>query len=336
LTFQISTECPTKESLNPCSCQIFYERPYLTCKIEYNLTQILKKISQNLSDQNKYVNELILKNSRITELEDNTFSDIKFRIIVIDNAMDLKKISLNAFNGTAKEVTTFAITGRSNIGEEYATQFFYSLNTLINVEYIHLESLRLTNIPSFAFQQQNLISISFNNDKRTNRGSIKTIADYAFFKASSLKKLYLDFQQISFISSHSFDFEKDLDIPSVEISLNYNYLNENSFGSDLFSSPNRRFYIGLANNSINYLPEKIFYPLFTSRLNRNKLTVLLDSLNCNHCKNSWLISNKLTLLLNNSIYLFNDKCVDNNKFWSLTEENFKNCTLDDRYVLRIN
>ncbi len=90
------------------------------------------------------------------------------------------------------------------------------------------------------------------------------------------------------------------------------------------------------NNSINYLPEKIFYPLFTSRLNRNKLTVLLDSLNCNHCKNSWLISNKLTLLLNNSIYLFNDKCVDYNKFWSLTEENFKNCTLDDRYVLRIN
>jgi hypothetical protein len=146
--------------------------------------------------------------------------------------------------------------------------------------------LHLTKIPSFAFKQQNLISISFSNDKRTNRGSIKTIADYAFFKVSSLKKVYLDFQQISFISSHSFDFEKDLDIPSVEISLNYNYLNENSFGSDLFLSPNRRFYIGLENNSIHYLPEKIFYPLFTSRLNRNKLTVLLDSLNCNHCKNS--------------------------------------------------
>jgi hypothetical protein len=103
------------------------------------LTQIFKKISQNLSDENKYFNELILKNSRITELEDNTFSDIKFQIIVIDNAINLKKISLNAFNGTAEEVITFAITGRSKIREEYAPQFFYSLNTLMNVEYIHLE-----------------------------------------------------------------------------------------------------------------------------------------------------------------------------------------------------
>ena len=96
LTFQISTECPTKESLNPCSCQIFYERPYLTCKIEYNLTQILKKISQNLSDEYKYFNLLYILLKFINKSFELRVNEFKlFRLLGYNNLLKINEINSN-------------------------------------------------------------------------------------------------------------------------------------------------------------------------------------------------------------------------------------------------
>jgi hypothetical protein len=85
-----------------------------------NLKKIFQEISLNLESENdKHFEAFILNNTAITELEDNTFHDITFKSILINNAINLKRISANAFSVlNCETIEKFEHLGQSKLGED--------------------------------------------------------------------------------------------------------------------------------------------------------------------------------------------------------------------------
>ncbi|CAG2181162.1 unnamed protein product, partial [Oppiella nova] len=112
----ISIICPEQELINPCSCD--YESKTYTKLLriqclgdeELDLIRVFKNLSEALEGMGKELDEFYLNNTRITELPQNVFSDIKFAFIRIEEASRLTRIHRNAFNGTHNSITSLHIS----------------------------------------------------------------------------------------------------------------------------------------------------------------------------------------------------------------------------------
>ena len=103
-----SGDCPNSNLLKPCTCVEGYRYVgYITCegKEDIDLVKIFQTLGKNLWEPGKHFKSINLKNQFITELKENTFSDITFDEINIYGCSKLKKIHINAFN-TTDQVTT--------------------------------------------------------------------------------------------------------------------------------------------------------------------------------------------------------------------------------------
>jgi L-ribulose-5-phosphate 3-epimerase UlaE len=89
-------ECSKLKSLNPCKCSENIIRGNENC----NLKHIFESVNQQLGDNEKHFAQFHLNNTAITELAENTFSEITFDKIHIDKALKLKLISTDAFTAT--------------------------------------------------------------------------------------------------------------------------------------------------------------------------------------------------------------------------------------------
>jgi hypothetical protein len=110
-------KCPDIE-IDPCWCKYaFYSRDIKCDGNElFNLTEISQKISiyyNNSMDDDKNFNELILSNTAIIELDENSLQDITYGSISIGGVfspdMKLRRIHEKAFSSSLEIIDFFVI-----------------------------------------------------------------------------------------------------------------------------------------------------------------------------------------------------------------------------------
>jgi hypothetical protein len=96
-----------------------------------NLKQIFRDLSSELNAENKNFVFFELNNTAITELEDNTFNDITFKFIYLNQTINLRHIYLNAFApSNIKTIENFIHIGLSSIEERYTENLLKAVNSL--------------------------------------------------------------------------------------------------------------------------------------------------------------------------------------------------------------
>ncbi len=296
--------CPSNEVSSYCEC----DNNVIKCSglKPFNLSTIFSSMSKNLKPEQKHFEEFWLKNHGITELEDNVFNGIRFNNIKIDEAMNLTKISANAFNRTANDIVGFDLSGKNQLGKDGKIKELFDVFSSLPI--------------AFKNKQTNLTDIDFDYWKdETSHGSIKTIGNNAFFNLNNLQHLSFGYQPIDSIPKNAFDFELASD-KKLLIYLHENNLNDSSFESGVFTNTKRPLYIYLRNNKLTYLDEKIF-GLYLKNDKNNEINCELKEIVCD-CRMLWLIKNKAEF----SKRVMNIKCKNFGiDFWDLTLKDFDNC-----------
>jgi hypothetical protein len=318
--------CPSNDVSSYCECG----NNVIKCSgiKSFNLSTVFSSMSKNLKPEQKHFEEFWLTNHGITELEDNVFNGIRFNYIKIDEAMNLTKISANAFNGTADDIVEFDLIGKNQLGKDgKIKELFDVFSSLPNLRIINLNAKIIDKIPENAFKnkQINLTYIYFDYSKdEKSHGSIKTVGNNAFFHLNNLQHLDFGYQSIDFIPKNAFDFELASD-KKLTIYLHENNLNDTSFESGIFANSKRPLYILLKNNKLTYLDEKIF-GLYLKSDKNNEINCDLNEMVCD-CRMLWLIKSKAEF----SKRVRNIKCKNYGiDFWDLTLSDFESCKEFDK------
>jgi len=260
-------ECPSPQVLNPCICfrDTDNNRRGINCggNNAINLKQIFTKISSLLDKNSKNFERFKLNNTAISVLEDNTFSDITFTEIIIDDAKNLWRLLPNAFSpNNTQTIIDFQQSGDSLLGEDkYNDDLFTALSSLNSVESILLNSYSLTHIPDGAFRpitgmQSNLTFLNFNSyDNKPYK--IKSIGNDIVYYLYGLREIYLNDQQIDHIPVNAFEFWRSSDY-ILFIYLNNNKLNDTSLEIGSFTNCQRPISIEFNNNQFTFLNQRIF------------------------------------------------------------------------------
>ena len=323
--FDISwSVCPEYDLIKPCIC---YNNNEIQCYAnEYiDLVKIFQTLENNLNETQKHFHRFYLSNNFITELKENTFSDITFDVIYIYGCQNLKTIHRNAFNTTDSVTKSFDMTYNQALSLD--NSFFEALSKFILLENLEIYESSITQIPSNAFQ-----NIVGEQDKlkhiRFLGSSLKKLGNKAFSKLKNLQTLNFHRTSIDFIPENAFVFnERSEQQLTIEFKGNY-YLNSSGFSEKSLIKLKRPTTLTLNSFGENertyfkYLDQKIYEPFLLSNA-KNMIKFEYGSLDCTNCKNQWLQTAPSTLL--NQIYglkCYNDKplndtinfmsCKDNN------------------------
>ena len=107
ITWSMTSYCPSAKLLEPCTCNS--GSIYCVGNNDMDLVQIFQTLENNLTKTEKHFNEFYLSNTFMTELKENTFSDITFDIISVEHCSSLKSIHKNAFTKTELVATDLYI-----------------------------------------------------------------------------------------------------------------------------------------------------------------------------------------------------------------------------------
>ncbi len=317
---KFSAECPKPEYLLPCYCDSYEKNDTISCggNENFDLKFFFEKLSQQLKREEKIFYKFYLNNTSITDLKENTFSDITFEEIFIQNALKLSSIHLNAFNST-NSITKRVYITYTPISYSLNQDIFHVLSLMENIEDIRLLSTNLTEIPSNAFKpvngfQDKLKIVSFWNS------SIHKLGDNAFSNLNSVTDLILSQNSINFIPANAFRFENQSK-DSLTVDLNNNPLNGSSFELNSFLNIKRPTNLLLFSDpsvgNLTYLDERIFLPFLS--LNENKINLKNQNIDCNDCRSYWLNKNHQFIER-----IVNLKCNNGKSF--MDENNFSNCS----------
>ncbi len=321
-------ECPPKESKlfhKYCLCENTTNTIKCGGNDIFQLKEVFIEISNNLNKSDKHFETFVLNNTAIVELLNNTFNDITFRNIELNDVKNLKRIHANTFGSeNIQTIESFIQTAESQLcGELYVKEFFAALSSLVNVRVIRLSNTLLTVIPSHAFQlidrvQNNLTTIDFDYYYES-RNLITSIGDYAFFNLPRLQYIFIGQQNVKNISSHAFEFNLESE-ELLDIVLFNSSLNDKSIENGAFANSKRPLYIDLRWNRLTFLDERIFGPILRAD-KRNSINVYMNPFQCD-CRMHWIFKNKQ--LFENQIWNF--LCDENKtRFWNLTEMFFDKC-----------
>ncbi len=315
-------KCPSPKLLYPCICGL--DNINCSGNETLDLKLIFQNMSLNLNDSDKHFDSFFLGNTAIMELEDNTFHDITFKTIVINQTKSLKRIASNAFSSyNTFTLESVYLNGYSQLGEQYVNELFTALSSLINLKNIWIMS-SIISIPSHAFSlinglQKNLSVLEFIRCRNCDyQLTIKSIGNFAFYYLGGLERIDLRSLEINHISAHAFDFW-DSSENVLSIDLTGNKLNDTTIEIGTFTNAKRPLEIKLDNNQFTYLDEKIFSNILQID-ERNKIYVVGNKLECD-CRMLWIIRKKE--FYENKI--FNITCQNVPNFWQLSERDFNNC-----------
>ena len=102
--------CPINTQIfEPCRC--INDTIYCSGKSSISLSRIFHLLRSELPDNQKHFRSLLLNNTAISEIRDNTFKDITFDRIDITYCNNLSKIYANAFSTTSYVTTVVKIIG---------------------------------------------------------------------------------------------------------------------------------------------------------------------------------------------------------------------------------
>ncbi len=318
--FAVNTNglCPNPEVLKPCLCK----NNYILCagNQTLNLKQIFKNVSQSLAENEKNFNLFDLNNTAITELEENTFSDITFNYVQIMNAKNLKLIHTNAFKSSNSFIHDFGVFNSPIVNSPPNHDIFHLMRSMINLRDIQLDGTQITEIPMNAFKplegsESQLQAISF------FKSPIKKIGNDSFYGLKNLTLLSFDRTSLEFISSNAFHFENHTNELLTIYLFDIKSLNGSSFDINSLSSLKRPTTIYMGNNpNIKFLDEKVFRPFFEAD-HRNKILLFKNFLiDCDDCRSHWIVNETNYLKRFDFLPL---KCLDGKSIE--ISNNFKNC-----------
>ena len=272
--------------------------------IAFELKNIFKNYSKSLSKNEKNFKSLYLNNTSIEVLEENSFYEITFDTITIENCQYLTTINRNAFNNTLLVTKTLNLISNPKLTSP-GNSIFGIFNQFKNIESISMKDVNITEIPSNAFNGQkiHLKVLTFQSC------SIKKIVSGAFFKLKNLESLQFLYTCLSVYTSvpeNAFSFDEKSEKPFELTFDDYFDSNTNIFNEKSLVNIKRPTKLVLRMKpEIQYLDERVFLPFLSDNVflpflrsnGRNKIMVSDCSwknelaINCSDCRNKWLLSN---------------------------------------------
>ena len=312
-----SSVCPDSNLLKPCYC--ITDSFYCDGEEDIDLVQIFQTLSKNLTKTEKHFKYFQLNNRFITELKENTFSDITFDGIIIQKCLKLQTIDKNAFNTTDSLTTKLHII-MNRLLTSPNNSIFEVLSKFVQATTISLVYNNITEIPSNAFRnivgkQDHLREIDIAG------ASIRKLGNNVFSQLKNLENFFIMDTSIDFIPENAFEFNEEHKCQTSINLYNNRLLNISGFSQNSLSKLKRPTSIVLDSSNANnfpYLAEKIFQPFFLSNA-KNQIEILRGALDCSDCRNYWLKKNPNLLK-----QIKHSKCSNGKSLNDTT--NFKNCS----------
>ena len=300
--------CPPKEVFSPCDCEqvnyqikytlidslnlnMFYilhfqETQIITCKANTSnqISQAFSSVSKNLKENQKHFRELnVMAIEDPLTLEDDSFSEITFEQF---NGENIKKISLNAFNKTAKNLRVFDCAD-CVIENDSKYDIEKVLNQLTELSGITI-GLNIKELPTIApaggKTKLNYMTVLSHQKLTIKSGTFQ-----------HLNQLFvIDFwgTTIERIESGAFTFN-----PKTRLNLKFSNctISGQSFQSGAFDGIPKPIEIYFDSTDIDYLPEEAFHSVF-SKQNNNAIRFYTSTkqtgIDCTDCRNKWMVISK--------------------------------------------
>ncbi len=309
-------ECPKPEPLKPCFCNA----DGISCSGNQtiDLKTIFDGLSSTLEEGKKHFRQFSLSNTALSELLENTFGNITFDYISINDAKNLTRFQTNTFTGINQSIKEFDVhnTPLNNYPPNY--DIFTAFSSMTDLEVLNIMYTNLEEIPENAFRplnglQNNLSSVNFYNNK------ISKIGNNAFKYLNSLTELQFISNSVDIIPENAFSFS-DTSEKRLYIFLTACHLKNTSFSIGAFNHLNRPTTIFLNSwlndsNNITFLDQRIFEPFFNAN-NQNEIQA--SHLDCDDCRSYWLVKDIRFSKQLNKTYCSDSKQISDSK-------NFANC-----------
>jgi len=241
------------------------------------------------------------------------------------NAKKLGRIHSHAFGKTRQSLKKLIIEGSSSLTTTTTSGYnlFDALSSLININYLDVNSGEVTGLPDYAFRP--LLGNQWNLTNIYIHGNLQKIGNYAFYDPSYwIRKIRLG-QNINFISTHAFDIRSNSH-QRLTIDLSNNQLTTDSFESGVFLNSKRPLFVNLTNNKLSHLDEFIFEPFLDLTI-MNQIDVKDNPMVCD-CRMKWLVKNSR----NYQKQVVNAFCTDNRTLWEYSMEEINECKITDVIV----
>lgn len=309
---ELLAECPKPDLFNPCLC--IRNGIYCGGNNEIDLIKVFTNLNKTLTKNQKFFSRFHLNNTFITELRANTTLDLTFDDITIEQAKNLTHIDADAFGATTKVTTSLRIFYNPKL--ENHTSLFGAVKKFTNIVVLSLDFNNITEIPSNALSQHNLL------EDVTLRGpSIRKIGDKPFQYLRILNTLEMTQTNIDYIPENAFYFINKNNGNLVFIFNDNNRIDSRSFAENSLINFKRNvnfYYLSKTKEKdLQYLDERVFLPFLLSN-SGSLLNVLGHRFDCNDCRSFWLVKNPT---LKHRVNYF--VCSDNKTFSD--KSHFNNC-----------
>ena len=271
----IHTECPEDLFIEPCECvltipshtyflfnddnpeTIYLEQRSIVCENIHNSTFDLRELFVNLTEL--HFDNFLLYNTSIEHLPANVFARLSFKSLMFQNNPSLSTIDLNAFTFFDQSVEVFESLN-NNFSD--SDMIFTIIRQFPHLRRVSMHNDRLTHIPDYAFNHNNLTDIWFGTENRRASQPIESIGQYAFYRVPNLRFLRIISSKLSRIEKYSFALRDRGQSQSIlRIYLGGSNLNSSSFPlTSLNRFRNRLVLFRLYYTSLTYIPEEIFQP----------------------------------------------------------------------------
>jgi hypothetical protein len=273
----VSIDCDElNKRINPCEC-LQSPKPH-----NFNIFCTGLKISDSVLDKFQSQKEVLnfrilyIQKTSLVNIKENTFENFTFEQIFIEDNKNLK--SINSLTFGQLEVKYLVIRNNTQLNEEV-----FGLVEALSPNYtIELTGNGLKEITNDWFLGMN-ISAKYLDLSYNEISSLKNLSVFESFP--NLQQLSLDHNNIKNIDGLNFFSPTDGSEHSIEVFLNDNKLNENSF-KGLKSQSNVNVKLYLENNNFEKLEAKDFENFVNK--SKNELYFGNNTFKCD-CKMKWVL-----------------------------------------------
>lgn len=306
-TYQLMfDECPTPEKLQPCTC--LPESRQVICNNSITNPNDIRYIfaEASSSKQLKFAH-LIFANSPLEKLVSRSFNNFHFLALTIQNHYYLSSFEEDAFWPSNGNANTLKLDGNPKLGytNESVYSLFAAIQTFSRMSTLVIHHCGLSFIPPNAFGSADSPRLQYLRRVSFLGNAIKTIFATAFNSLPNIRNINLSSNQVERIEagaiklstehcSEQYTYEKifySLDLSNNK--LTPHSLNSSSIRVDCSTDLN------LSNNSLTYLPQSAFRPLFAQFV---KIQLLGNSLDCSACQMAWLLKGRYCPAYNSTIH----------------------------------
>ncbi|CAG2102565.1 unnamed protein product [Medioppia subpectinata] len=252
----------------------------IECKGPAFITKILTDLNSRLPIGQKLFRKLYLSNTQIEELPAKAFGGIQFSEINIQELYQLRRVNIDAFDGTALSITTLFISWTPVT--EVATNgsdLFAAIDMLKYLESLYLGATNVTTLPSMSVSGlRNLRYIYFNHNP------LKYVDANAFNNLHSLSLLEFTESPAQRVAAYAFTIGQNTTAQALRI--DFSPQPNDPFDIRSLESIGCATTLSLGKGSMKYLNRIEFETFFSANV---KNTVFDVDIDCADSRNQWIV-----------------------------------------------